>query len=351
MRSTSQSLAGLHDRCAVVFRDALPAHGGRRRTSQLVREALLAGLRFRAFDEVPRVLRALRAAGVPLVVVSNWDVSLHGVLRETGLDALLDGVLTSAEEGISKPDPEIFRRGLALAGGVPPEQARYVGDDLEADVGGAQAAGIVPVLIDRDGTASGDDGADGVWVVQDTGRTAQRRPLTSRRMSTAMPGFPAGHPTPPLERPELPAGVEPTPVGPQWKAWTAWVALVGGFAGGDRRSADPRDHGGTVRRVARGPAAVGEHHRDGRAGPQPDRCGVPDGANRRAPEAVGLRPAADALLAGGRGDRDAARELHRRDRVHGSRCSASTTPTRSCRRSSARTTARSRWSPSPSSSA
>ena len=53
-------------------------------------------------------------------------------------------------------------------------------------------------------------------------------------MSTATPGLPvppAGHPSPPLERPELPHGVEPTSPGPHWKAWTAWVALVGGFAG------------------------------------------------------------------------------------------------------------------------
>jgi hypothetical protein len=49
-------------------------------------------------------------------------------------------------------------------------------------------------------------------------------------MSTVTHGLPAGHPAPPRERPELPAGVEPTPIGPQWKAWTAWVALVGGFA-------------------------------------------------------------------------------------------------------------------------
>ncbi len=53
-------------------------------------------------------------------------------------------------------------------------------------------------------------------------------------MSTATPGPflpPPGHPPPPLDRPELPAGVEPTPTRPQWAAWTAWVALVGGFAG------------------------------------------------------------------------------------------------------------------------
>ncbi len=55
---------------------------------------------------------------------------------------------------------------------------------------------------------------------------------------TTMPGYPSaegyptapGHPPPPL-RPELPEGVEPTPVGPLWKGWTAWVALIAGFVG------------------------------------------------------------------------------------------------------------------------
>jgi membrane protease YdiL (CAAX protease family) len=55
-------------------------------------------------------------------------------------------------------------------------------------------------------------------------------------MSVNAPGLPpapeptAGpHPAPPLERPELPAGVEPTPVRGPWRAWTAWAALVAGF--------------------------------------------------------------------------------------------------------------------------
>ena len=147
------SLDRLRDRCAEVFRAALPAPA-RGSDPGRVREALLAGLRFRAFDEVPDVLRALRARGARLIVVSNWDVSLHGVLRDTGLADLLDGVLTSAEERISKPDPRIFERALQLAGGVSPEQAWHVGDDLGADVGGAQTAGIAPVLVDRDGSAA-----------------------------------------------------------------------------------------------------------------------------------------------------------------------------------------------------
>ena len=74
--------------------------------------ALLASLRFRPYPEVPGVLRELRAAGKRLVVVSNWDVSLHDVLAATGLDALVDAVLTSAEEGVAKPDPRLFERAL-----------------------------------------------------------------------------------------------------------------------------------------------------------------------------------------------------------------------------------------------
>jgi putative hydrolase of the HAD superfamily len=152
------SLERLRDRCAEVFRAGLSGPARDSDPARL-REALLAGLRFRAFDEVPGVLRALRERGTRLVVVSNWDVSLHGVLRDTGLAGLLEGVLTSAEERISKPDPRIFERALALAGDVPPEETWHVGDDLVADVGGATAAGITPVLVDRDGSAGPAPGA------------------------------------------------------------------------------------------------------------------------------------------------------------------------------------------------
>ena len=155
------SLERLRDRCAAVFRDALPTPA-RDADPALVRAALLAGLLFRAFDEVPGVLRELRARGARLIVVSNWDVSLHGVLHDTGLDGLVDAVLTSAQEGIAKPHPEIFHRALRLAGGVEPHQALHVGDDPIADVGGAQAAGITPVLVDRDGSLASPAGVRSV---------------------------------------------------------------------------------------------------------------------------------------------------------------------------------------------
>jgi putative hydrolase of the HAD superfamily len=113
--------------------------------------ALLGALRFRPYSEVPAVLRALRVAGARLVVVSNWDVSLHDVLASTGLRPLVDAVVTSAELGAAKPQAAIFAAALQAAGHVPAAAALHVGDDEEADVAGARAAGIAAVLVCRDG--------------------------------------------------------------------------------------------------------------------------------------------------------------------------------------------------------
>jgi putative hydrolase of the HAD superfamily len=138
------SLAGLRARCADAMRPALPVDA----STALLTEALLDALRFFAYPDSAPALRALRAAGVRTVVVSNWDHSLHERLHETGLAELVDGALTSAEVGAAKPDPAIFAAALELVGA---DDAWHVGDTPEADVVGALAAGLHPVLIARDG--------------------------------------------------------------------------------------------------------------------------------------------------------------------------------------------------------
>jgi putative hydrolase of the HAD superfamily len=146
------ALDDLRDRCTAVLRGALPAQA---RDAPDLRGALLAALRFRPYPEVPATLAALRAAGLRLVVVSNWDVSLHEALARTGLAPLVDAAISSAEAGAAKPDPAIFARALALAGGAgAPAAAVHVGDSTEHDVAGAEAAGIRPILVIRDGTPS-----------------------------------------------------------------------------------------------------------------------------------------------------------------------------------------------------
>lgn len=142
------SLAALRSRCAEALRGALPRELDGIPGDELT-EALLASLRFTAFPDVRSALSAWRRAGARIVVVSNWDISLHEVLERVSLTPLLDAVLTSAEAGARKPSPVIFERALVLARSGA-RGAVHVGDSLEEDVAGARAAGIEPVLISRE---------------------------------------------------------------------------------------------------------------------------------------------------------------------------------------------------------
>jgi putative hydrolase of the HAD superfamily len=143
------SVASLRRRCAAVLVQALgePAYGLAPRDAV---DALMASLRFRPYREVPAALAALRRRGLRLVVVSNWDVSLHDVLARTELDVQLAGAITSAELGAAKPSRAIFDHALTIAG-VGAEYAVHCGDSLREDVAGARAAGIRPVFMGRDG--------------------------------------------------------------------------------------------------------------------------------------------------------------------------------------------------------
>lgn len=135
------ALGNLRRRCAAVVRDALPPTG---LDDDAILAALLEAVRFEVLPGAVEALRAVRALGIASAVVSNWDVSLHAVLAQTGLAPLVDRVVTSAEAGVAKPDPAIFAPVLA---GVDPAVALHVGDSVEHDVGGALAAGMRAALV------------------------------------------------------------------------------------------------------------------------------------------------------------------------------------------------------------
>jgi putative hydrolase of the HAD superfamily len=123
-------------------------------------EALLAGLiaHFRQelswtlYPEVPAALSSLREMGLKLSVVSNWDSSLPSLLARLGLGGAFDDVIASAAVGVSKPDRGIFDEALRRAD-VEAGAALHVGDSLVDDYGGAIAAGLHALLVDRRGRA------------------------------------------------------------------------------------------------------------------------------------------------------------------------------------------------------
>ncbi len=136
------SLSDLRERCAAFVSERLGI--------DVEVDELIAAIRFSAYPDAVPALSGLRERGLRLVVVSNWDCSLPRVLERCGLGERIDGTITSAEVGSPKPDPEIFSRALELAG-CEASEALHVGDTVEEDVAGARAAGIRPLLIDRDG--------------------------------------------------------------------------------------------------------------------------------------------------------------------------------------------------------
>jgi putative hydrolase of the HAD superfamily len=102
------------------------------------------------FPDVPPALAALQAAGLRLCVISNWSWSLPELLHTLELVGHFEAVVTSARVGFEKPHRGIFEHALSLMG-VDPSQAVHVGDSVRADIGGAGAVGIAPVLIARGG--------------------------------------------------------------------------------------------------------------------------------------------------------------------------------------------------------
>ena len=100
------------------------------------------------FDDVVPALERLRAAGLRLGVVSNYEEWLERLLERLEVLSFFDVRVISGVEGVEKPDPRIFRLGIERAG-VTPERSVYVGDNPVLDVDPALAIGMHAVLIDR----------------------------------------------------------------------------------------------------------------------------------------------------------------------------------------------------------
>lgn len=99
-------------------------------------------------------LQGLRARGLYAAVVSNADDDYLGeLLIRHGFDSLLDDWSSSEEAQSCKPDPGIFDYALAKAGRGAKE-VLFVGDSLAHDVAGAQAAGMLTVLIGEPGASA-----------------------------------------------------------------------------------------------------------------------------------------------------------------------------------------------------
>ena len=98
------------------------------------------------------VLDRLRAGGLRLAIISNFDARLMSICRGLRLGERVEAIVYSSGVGAAKPDARIFRHALARLG-VPAAAALHVGDSLRADVEGARAAGLQAIHLHRDAPA------------------------------------------------------------------------------------------------------------------------------------------------------------------------------------------------------
>ncbi len=89
---------------------------------------------------VRELVTELKRRGFRLALVSNERLTLRATLDGWNLTSLFDLVVVSAEVGLRKPDPAIFRRAVAGLG-VAPEACLFI-DDREFNVLAARALGM-----------------------------------------------------------------------------------------------------------------------------------------------------------------------------------------------------------------
>jgi epoxide hydrolase-like predicted phosphatase len=87
------------------------------------------------------LFRNLKTSGVPTGLLSNsWG---GGYPRELFPD-MFDAVVISAEVGMRKPEPRIFKHVAGLLG-LPPEECVFI-DDIQANITAAEQIGFTGVL-------------------------------------------------------------------------------------------------------------------------------------------------------------------------------------------------------------
>ena len=98
---------------------------------------------------VPEMLSKLKAAGLMLALVSNATCGrlIRRTLSRANLLSYFDQVVVSADLGICKPNPALFKHAISSLP-VEPENTLMVGDRMETDIAGASSAGIRSVLVD-----------------------------------------------------------------------------------------------------------------------------------------------------------------------------------------------------------
>ncbi len=121
-----------------------------KRVARLLREEILSPHSYYFYEDTLYALEKTAELGYESYLLSNNYPELKEVAEKLGLLGYFKEVIVSGEIGLDKPGREIFHHALRLAGN--PKEAVMIGDNLEADVKGAENAGFsLAILVHRPG--------------------------------------------------------------------------------------------------------------------------------------------------------------------------------------------------------
>ena len=103
---------------------------------------------YEAYHDVRETFEELRARGLSMGLISNFETWLQDLLDDLGLSPYLEVMVISGREEYEKPHPRIYELALER-GNVDPSRALHVGDSPISDYDGAREAGMRAVLLDR----------------------------------------------------------------------------------------------------------------------------------------------------------------------------------------------------------
>jgi len=113
--------------------------------SQIVHELSLQPGQYRLFEDTLPALQRLSEAGWRHIVLSNHIPELSEMIDNLPIRSYIESCVCSAVTGYEKPHPKSFALALEQAGH--PEKVWMVGDNLTADVRGAEAVDIPAILV------------------------------------------------------------------------------------------------------------------------------------------------------------------------------------------------------------
>lgn len=98
------------------------------------------------YEETENILKTLYEKGYHIGVIANQSLGTEKRLENWGLMKYIELVIASAEEGVAKPDIEIFLRALNRSD-CSPENAVMIGDRIDNDIEPANRLGMKTIWV------------------------------------------------------------------------------------------------------------------------------------------------------------------------------------------------------------